>query len=144
MFIITFKFFVYIKLVDGIIWRGSILNIGELEMKKNLTDQCEAGDNSEIIKQFLEYRTANSKGESTLKSDKMILNLFLKFLNNKPLEEITEKDAERYINSLKSLGNKTNIGSKLILFFRWFQNKSIKEGKNKLTKRDRPDIMRWF
>jgi integrase len=108
-------------------------------MNQNLTDQCGAEKNSEIIKEFLEYRKANSKGENTLKSDKMALNLFNKFTNNKP-----SKDTERYINSLKSPGNKTNVGSKLILFFRWFQNKSIKEGKNKLTKRERPDVMRWF
>jgi len=91
--------------------------------------------NEELIKNFIEYRKANSWVESTLKNDKYALIRLCKFTNNKPLRKINENDTIAFINSLNKLGTKSENAQKLILFFRWLH-------KNK--RKERPKNMEWF
>ena len=46
--------------------------------------------NEELIKNFIEYRKANSWVESTSKNDKYALIRLCKFTNNKPLRKINK------------------------------------------------------
>ena len=105
-------------------------------MNQNLTVQCGAGKNSEILERYIKFREANNKSKNTIKGDIYTLSKLLNFTNNKPLKEINESDLQGFIQSLKSLGTKSQYGMKLITFYRWLFKIT--------TKHERPPNMAWF
>ena len=123
-------------------------------MNQNLTDQCGAGKNSEILARYKKFREANCKSKNTIKGDLVTLNTLIKFTKNKPLNEINESDLQGYMKTIRALGTKTLYGMKLINFFKWLKNEEIKKKNEKiedekkkiplLPKRARPDVMAWF
>jgi integrase len=105
-------------------------------MNQNLTDQCGAGKNSEILEKYIKFREANNKSKNTIKGDIYTLSKLLNFTNNKPLKEIDESDLQGFIKSLKTLGTKSQYGMKLIIFYRWLFKIT--------TKHQRPPNLQWF
>ncbi|MHA1968123.1 MAG: tyrosine-type recombinase/integrase [Candidatus Hodarchaeales archaeon] len=105
-------------------------------MNQNLTDQCGAGKNSEILEKYIKFREANNKSKNTIKGDIYTLSKLLNFTNNKPLKEIDESDLQGFMKTLNSLNAITQYGSRIITFNKWLF---------KITaKHQRPPNMEWF
>jgi hypothetical protein len=45
-------------------------------MNQNLTDQCEAEKNSEILEKYVNFREANNKSKNTIKADLVTLKKY--------------------------------------------------------------------
>ena len=110
-------------------------------------------ENKQIINEFIEdYRKTNQNiSKGTIRSDLNLLNKVAHHFKDKNLKDATEEELKNFFKNISDYGGYNLLGIKLRLFYRWVDNKNIKQYNNShkdkkriLGRRQCPERMLWF
>lgn len=96
--------------------------------------------NTQIIDEFLKYREALGKKESTLNADKTSLRILSNFIKDKDLKNVTKEDLIDFFTEYTNSSSYNLFGNKFKSFFRWIDTNSGID----IEKTECPKRMKWW
>lgn len=92
-------------------------------------------ENQTQIDKYVAFRKSLKKSSIKLKNEYATLEHLGHFLGDKTFDQATEKDLQQFFDGIDNLGTRDIKGLRITQFYRWL---------NKLDKKDKPEVMKWF